>query len=156
MIYKAIDVANYVLGYYSKSFKENYPVCSYTSNLKLQKILYFLQANHLCTLRRKLFSDELKAVNFGILVQEVWDEYKVYGGGCIWLFSGNIEKYNNKIINRDKELINEMLDVFQPYSSNDLLEIMQRQTPWKNAYFKYLDNVVKDTDLINFFRNEKG
>ena len=41
MVYKAMEIANYVLGYYVIEKDD------FISNLKLQKVLYFLQANHL-------------------------------------------------------------------------------------------------------------
>lgn len=37
-MYRALDVANYVLAYYADN---NYELCSSISNLKLQKVLFF-------------------------------------------------------------------------------------------------------------------
>lgn len=85
-MYRALDVANYVLAYYSDKTEDNLPIYTGVSVYKLQKILYFLQANHLCNLNKSLFYDDMKAVGFGILVQEVFDEYKGYGGGTIYIY----------------------------------------------------------------------
>lgn len=153
-MYRALDVANYVLAYYSDKTKDNLPIYTGVSVYKLQKILYFLQANHLCVLNRSLFYDDMKAVGFGILVQEVFDEYKGYGGGTIYLSKNKIKKYENKIYNEDKESMNGMLDLLKNYSNIFLLEIIQRQTPWKNAYYKHDDKIIKNEDLIEFFSED--
>lgn len=161
MIYKAIDVANYVLAYYADKTEDNLPIYTGVSVYKLQKILYFLQANHLCNLNKGLFYDDMKAVGFGILVQEVFDEYKGYGGGTIYLSKNKIKKYENKIYNEDKELMNGMLDLLKNYSNSSLTDIIQRQTPWKNAYYnwkniycKHDEKIIKNEDLIEFFSED--
>lgn len=153
-MYRALDVANYVLAYYSDKTEDNLPIYTGVSVYKLQKILYFLQANHLCNLNKGLFYDDMKAVGFGILVQEVFDEYKGYGGGTIYISKNKIKKYENKIYNEDKELMNGMLDLLKNYSNSVLLEIIQRQTPWKNAYYKHDDKIIKNEDLIEFFSED--
>ena len=159
-MYRALDVANYVLAYYADN---NYELCSSISNLKLQKVLYFLQANHLCTLGKRLFLDELRAVDFGTLVKEVWDGYKIYGGSNILLQRKYIEEYKSRIHNEDKQIINEMLEELKPYSSDYLCKIITNQTPWKNAYYdynnksiycKHNNKFIKDKDLIEFFSKD--
>lgn len=158
-MYKALDVANYVLAYYADN--GSYELCSSISNLKLQKVLYFLQANHLCTVGEVLFSGELKAVNFGVLVKEVWDEYKMYGGASILFQRRYIEEYESRILNEDKQIINEMLEELRPYSSDYLRKIITNQTPWKNAYYdnkniycRHNKKIIKDKDLIEFFSED--
>ncbi len=60
-MYNALEIADYVLGYYS--FERDINI----SNLKLQKVLYFLQANHLVITGKPLFVDNIEARDFGQL-----------------------------------------------------------------------------------------
>lgn len=72
----------------------------------------------------------------------------------IYISKNKIKKYENKIYNEDKELMNGMLDLLKNYSNIVLLEIIQRQTPWKNAYYKHDDKIIKKEDLIEFFSED--
>jgi len=56
------------------------------SNLKLQKILYFIQAEFLVVKGIPCFEEEIIAWGFGPVVLEVYHEYKVYGAAGIPVF----------------------------------------------------------------------
>lgn len=72
MIYSALEVARYVIKY---SNDKRYGI----TNLKLQKILYLIQAYFL--IKGKLcFSDRIEAWNFGPVVPTVYREYKRFVG----------------------------------------------------------------------------
>lgn len=86
-MYNALEIADYVFGYYS--FERDINI----SNLKLQKVLYFLQANHLVITEKQLFVDNIEARDFGPVVYNAYQKYKIYGGGSI--------SYN--LIDKDRE-----------------------------------------------------
>lgn len=146
-MYSALDIANYVLGYYYEKNR----LC--ISNLKLQKILYFLQAEFLVSKKKPLFKDEIEAYGFGPVVYEVNKRYWIYGGTSIpYNLIDQNKTYKQKILNSDKKNINNMLDVLEDYSSPALLEIIHNQDPWKNSYHgngkrKFITN----EQLYNFF-----
>lgn len=75
-MYKAIDVAKYVINYMNE-------VGSPVSNLKLQKILYYIQAAMLVEKSRKCFEDPIMAWEFGPVVVPVYQKYREYGRGNI-------------------------------------------------------------------------
>ena len=150
MYYSANNVARYILGYYY--FKKK----SCCSNLKLQKILYFLQANHLVLTGKSLFEDKIEAENFGPVVRSVYDEYKIYGSGAIpFQFFKNNDNWNYQIYEKDSRLMNPLLDKLEKYSSTALLELIHNQTPWKKAYESYDDHIIKKEDLIDFFKERE-
>ena len=75
-MYSALDVLKYII----KRCNEN----GYTiSNLKLQKILYFVQAEFLVCTGRVCFPENIQAWDFGPVVSEVYHRYKVYGSANI-------------------------------------------------------------------------
>lgn len=129
-MYNAIEIANYVLGYYS--FEKNTNI----SNLKLQKVLYFLQANHLVVTGEQLFIDNIEAWDFGPVIYDVYQKYKIYGGGSIpYNLVDRGRTYSQFIHSDDRKVISELLDDLQNYSATDLLSIIHNQKPWKNAYY---------------------
>ena len=92
-MYSALDIANYVLGYYYEKNR----LC--ISNLKLQKILYFLQAEFLVSKKKPLFKDEIEAYGFGPVVYEVNKRYWIHGKIAITeMEKGNLSQMNNYII----------------------------------------------------------
>lgn len=64
-MYSAIDVARYIILYCKE---KEYPI----SNLKLQKLLYSVQAQFLITKRDPAFLEEIEAWDFGPVVPEVF------------------------------------------------------------------------------------
>lgn len=140
MVYKVLDVCRHVINY---SNEKDYGI----SNLKLQKILYFIQAYFLISTKVQCFEERIEAWDFGPVVPEAYREYKQFGSGDIPSISYIIKfnendiwqskatKYNDDVIlQEDKSRIESVVDKFADYSATDLVTITHAQTPWKNAY----------------------
>lgn len=139
--YNALDIADYIVKY-----EDANDHC--LNNLKLQKILYFLQAQFVVKFGKSLFDDDLVAWDFGPIVKSVYDNYKVYAGASIFV---NPRNYRNAYIAREhRELIDEFLEYVRPYSSTQLVHICHNQTPWKNARLRW-NNVISLDELKDFF-----
>lgn len=142
-MYSANNIANYILRYYhSKNI--------WISNLKLQKILYFLQAQFLVSKGVPLFSDPIQAVDWGTMVKSVYYNYRIFGSGSIPII--HEEKYPYYIDGDDMILINEVLDYVEPYSSTTLLGFIHNQMPWKKAYYNHR-GYISNHDLKEFFKD---
>ena len=78
MSYDVLEVCRHVINY---SNEQDYGI----SNLKLQKVLYFIQAYFLIdkTKNAPCFDDKIEAWNFGPVVPTAYHEYKQYGSGDI-------------------------------------------------------------------------
>ena len=143
MMYTANNVANFVLRYYNGKG-------IWINNLKLQKILYFLQAQFMVSRGYPLFSDPIQAVDWGPMVESVYHNYKMFGSASIPVIYE--EKYPYYMDGEDMVLIGEVLDYVEPYSATALLSFIHNQTPWKSAYYggnKYISNSA----LKEFFKN---
>ena len=141
MKYKALDVARYVIEYCKD---RGYIV----SNLKLQKILYFIQAEFLVNKNDVCFDDRIEAWDFGPVVPRVYQEYKCFG-------SNNIITRRREEIDieaNDRNMINGIVDVCAGYSATELVDITHRQTPWIAAYDKFQNNEISNESIKNFFR----
>ena len=77
MWYDALDVAKYII---TRCYEQGNPI----SNLKLQKILYFLWADFYRETRRYLFFDDICAWQLGPVVPKVYYEYCPHAGRPIF------------------------------------------------------------------------
>lgn len=142
-MYSALDIARYIINRYAEQD-------IFISNLKMQKILYFVQANFLVeTNGKKCFYEKIEAWSFGPIVPVVYRKYKIYGSSAIPsdLFYNDIDF----VAPRDAQLIDEMLDICKDFSATDLVNITHQQKPWKDAFAKGRNTEITSESLIDFF-----
>lgn len=158
-VYDVLDVARYVINYSNE--------CGYgISNLKLQKVLYFIQAYFLTGTDSKepCFSNRIEAWDFGPVVPKAYHEFKQYGSGnipkidsYIVFDSENIwnmhrEPYSSDVIaTDDRKIIAEIVDNFSNYSASDLVDLTHRQAPWRNAYIPYRNREITIDAIRGYF-----
>lgn len=124
MSYAALDVAKYVLDY---CLKAGTPI----SNLKLQKIMYFLQGEYFKSKSDSLFRENLCAWKFGPVVPEVYREFSVYGGNSI------LNNYDTDIEIEDQKIINPIIDQYREIPVWRLVEKTHEEgSPWHCAFTK--------------------
>lgn len=140
-MYDALDVAQYAIGYEASQRRS-------VSNLRLQKLLYFIQAQFLVSNGRPCFHDDIEAWDFGPVVPRVYHEYKVFGSSSIPL---PIRTGNYGILPDDRALINRMLDKCAQYSTTTLVSMTHNQKPWRDAYRRRFDNTITNQDMLAFF-----
>lgn len=148
MSYKVLDVCKYVIDY---SNKKEYGI----SNLKLQKILYFIQAYFLIKQpSRCCFDDKIEAWNFGPVVPKVYRKYKQFGSSDIpTIIDCEKSDSNNCITSDDKNLIKTVIDKFEDYSSTDLVDLTHKQSPWIDAYISHMNREIT-TEAIKAYFND--
>lgn len=123
MIYPAEAIAKYIIWH---EWEAKRPV----SNLRLQKLLYFVQAYCIATDGVPLFEDKMYGWDFGPVVESVWRKYRFYGSMII----ADIEDCSNAhIFKTDKERIDLMLEACSDKSNTELFDIASDQIPWKMA-----------------------
>lgn len=157
-MYDVLDVCRHVINY---SNDMDYGI----SNLKLQKVLYFIQAFFLISTPEPCFREKIEAWDFGPVVPEAYREYKHFGSSNIpkvtyFIDSGlkniwnlKVKRYvGDSISENDKKLINGVVDKFADYSATDLVLITHNQSPWKDAYVPHMNNEIT-TDAIKEYFN---
>lgn len=159
MVYNVMDVARYVINY---SNEQGYTI----SNLKLQKILYFIQAAFLVNRHEPCFYENIEAWDFGPVVPEVYQEFRMYGSNTIPYINSYIDLSNgiweskrkeysdNVFCSEDKAIINDMVDECSGYSAGQLVEITHNQDPWMKSYVKGWNNIITEDSIYNFFAKE--
>lgn len=118
------------------------------SNLKLQKMLYFIQAYFLKDTGSPCFADEIRAWDYGPVVPSVHRAYKLYGNANI-PDAGNRDAFAG-ISADDKLRLHAVIDSAAQYSAPSLAELTQRQAPWKAAYGKS-DNIIYPEAIKEYF-----
>lgn len=146
MSYKVLDVCKYVIDY---SNEKEYGI----SNLKLQKILYFIQAYFLIKQpSRCCFDDRIEAWDFGPVVPKAYRKYKQFGSSDIPTIMG-FEKSdsNGCITGDDKNLIKTVIDKFADYSATDLVGLTHNQSPWIDAYIPHMNREITPEAIKEYF-----
>ena len=117
------------------------------SNLKLQKILYFVQAEFLVAMNKACFPDDIEAWTHGPVVPAVYFNYMIFG-------STNIPDQGNDgfelITKQDKDHLDAIIDDAAKYSASWFEKITCRQHPWKNAC-KRNNKVIKQEEIKEYF-----
>lgn len=142
--YQVDTIANYVIRY---SNKHNLDV----SNLKLQKVLYFIQAQFLVNHDRPCFDAKIEAWSFGPVVPIIYNEYNFFGSTDINIVNKNV---NEIIDNTDKTSLDSVIERCSLFSNTRLAQITCRQVPWTNAFKMGKENEIKLTDLQEYFTED--
>ena len=121
------------------------------SNLKLQKLLYFVQAQFLVATGRPCFSEDIVAWGCGPVVPESYRVYSKYGSGSI----PRVEEERRGIIaDDDKEMINDIVDRLADYSASQLTTLSVRQEPWQAVYEHNRQKVISKKSIKEFFETD--
>ena len=143
-MYSAEIIAKYIIMRCNKLNKT-------ISNLKLQKILYFVQAEFLVARNVPCFSNTIEAWDFGPVVPDVYHRYKVYGSANI-PFNNQDEEF--PFSDEEKALIDGIVDECAKYPASVLVEITHRQAPWRDAYLPYCNAIISTSSIKPSFEEK--
>lgn len=142
-MYSALDIAAYIIAYCKSN---NFVI----SNLRLQKILYFIQAEFLVATGNPCFREDIQAWDFGPVIPEVYQVYKFYGSSNIPdVYDGS--NTFSFIKDKDKRIIQEMIEECNKFSAIELVNITHNQAPWKDVFIKYQNNKIENEEIRNYF-----
>ena len=144
MTYDALTISRYIIDF---SDRENFNI----SNLKLQKLLYFVQCHFLMQKNDICFKDNIEAWNLGPVIPSVYREYKKFGAGNIPSSYVHEKIKDDYIEFSDKELISDVVVRLSEYSAMDLVDITHRQAPWKDVYVQHENNEITIDSIRKYF-----
>ena len=122
-----MDIARYLL--WRGAQEEDNDV----SNMKLQKLLYYAQGFSLALNDRPLFAEDVVAWLHGPVVVEVYESYNCFGSAVIPAPHGFDP---NTIDAADRELLDEVFDIYGQFSAWRLREMTHEESPWKDTPHK--------------------
>ena len=157
-MYSAMKVARYIIAH-EKGCRRS------VTNLRLQKLLYFVQAQFLVERNEPCFDAEIEAWDFGPVVPSVYREFKVFGANEIPridfyydmnynsdTFLDKIEVTTENFDNQERIIIEKVIDAFGRLSANELVRLTHAQDPWKNAYKKNKNETIENESIKEYFK----
>lgn len=140
MAYSALEVAKYVIDHEHSNGRE-------ITNLRLQKLLYFVQAKVLVKKGYPCFDDEMEAWDFGPVVPAVYYAYKVFGSMDI------ISDDSYPVLNKQvSSCIDSILDYCKDFPTFQLVEITHKQAPWITARRMGQKSVISKNSIMEYFK----
>ena len=139
MAYNAIDIARKIV------CKTDVEHGDTISNLKLQKLLYYMQGFHLAFFNAPFFNESIEAWTYGPVVPVVFNEFKRFKQRAI-----NPENYQDTLVLTDEE--QQMFDMvygeYNRFSAVALMQMTHTEGPWKNHG---IGDVITNEELRSFF-----
>ena len=121
-MYSAVDVAKYIVSYSTQQGKS-------ISNLKLQKMLYYLWVDYYKSTGRELYVDDICAWQFGHVVPDVYYEFCSYAGTPI------SKEFASPISDDDRITLNGIINKYLYKTAHMLVDMTHEQgSPWNTVY----------------------
>ncbi|WP_373261918.1 Panacea domain-containing protein [Hungatella hathewayi] len=151
-------IASYIINY---SFDQGFPV----TNLKLQFLLYYIQANSLVMRNRRFYDEDILKYRFGPAVKSVYNTYRKFVDKeierqnfteIIEVVDGYLKKVHkvnsyDDYSEEDKQLMNQIIQKYKDLSDWQISDLVKQDQPWKQAK-EYLD-VICDNWIIEYFKS---
>jgi len=135
---KAIIVAKYFI-------RKNKEDEKGLDKLKLQKLLYYAQAWNLVINKEPLFSEKIEAWIHGPVVPEVWQHFKDIDFNN--LNCEIPEKEFDVFAEKEKEVLEEIWQVYGKYDGEYLEVLTHNETPWQEARRGLADNQSSQNEI---------
>ena len=156
--YSAEIIAIHIINYANKTGKS-------CSNLKLQKLLYYLQMYFFSKTNKLLFKEDIEAWGIGPIIPVVYEKYKIFGTMSISkitsyvdldydsdTFMKKVDVTGGEILWNDQVIINEFLDCYLNYNSAYLLSESQKSDPWLDYYVEDKKEIIPKKELKVYAR----
>lgn len=143
--YTADNVAKYLIYLASRELVGDNQEREGITNLKLQKVLYFVQAYYLAKLNRPIFSDNIEAWEYGPVVPSIYRKYRSNVSNPIIL-----EEDKSSLSEEDKKMVRKIWDTFGGYSASRLVDITHAHSPWKEAN-KTSSQIISHKSLKEYY-----
>lgn len=118
------------------------------TNLKLQKLLYYVQGYHLAFFGEKLFSHDLEAWTYGPVVPHVYHRFKDNRSYGIML---DPEEFKEVELSADQEdMFDQVMSEYGKFSAIKLMEMTHKESPWKEATDKP-GKIISPDSMKKFF-----
>ena len=114
------------------------------SNLKLQKLLYYIQGFSLAIYGKPMFKEDIVAWEYGPVVKEVYYKFNKFGSDAIKIPENNIELTKN-----EKSLIIDVWKVYGQFSAWKLRDMTHNEIPWKETK---RNEIISHAVLKSFFK----
>lgn len=142
MTYSALDIADYVVNYCHTLERS-------ISNLKLQKILYYIQGNSLKYTNAPIISEDFYVWQHGPVIPEVYYKFSKYAASSIKAQQNenlkNLDELSQNVIKYTTE---QLID----HGAWELVQKTHEEDPWKYNYEVYgYKSIIPLGSMQNYF-----
>lgn len=116
------------------------------TNLKLQKVLFYIQMESLQKYNEPAFTDELEAWRHGAVCYKVYDYFKKYIVHDIKVSDPMVQKLYFPINKQLDEVINDVVKNTLEYEPWKMVELSQQKV-WKDVYIPDSNNLITKHNL---------
>lgn len=157
----ASKLAKYVISYVFYNAEDQY---KRITNLKLQKILYYIEGYFMAKYGYSLYPALIEAWRFGPVLPSVYYEYSIFGADPIVLSEEEMSKaeadFKSSIKDsKQRALINHVIDKKMNMDVWQLVEATHREAPWKDAIAKQDGNespvIITKRKMMEYFKSLK-
>ena len=120
-------VADYILGKIDPEAGDS------ITNLKLQKLVYYVQAWHLALKDTPAFHEPVEAWAHGPVVRPLYARFADYGWQAVDPTHRETDP-DHALSKGTRELIDEVWEVYGDYSGSELEALTHSEDPWKEVY----------------------
>lgn len=119
-----IDLSNYVIRYLKRKGQN-------INHLKLQKLLYYIEAWNMVFLDGQIFSDDIEAWQHGPVVRSVWDYFKKHS--ILYDELPVCETCDCIMSDEQRDVVNDVLDEYGDKTGYYLENLTHSEEPWRRA-----------------------
>lgn len=120
----ALDIAKYLL-----ELAEREPEPELISNLRLQKLLYYVQGWHLAQHRRPIFAESIEGWKHGPVVRNVYRSLKGQDRDSVTSAQLN----GQPLPIHEQVFVDSIWEAYKGYSASRLYQMTHREQPWIEA-----------------------
>lgn len=121
------------------------------SNLKLQKLLYYMQGFHIAVFDAKLFENDIEAWQYGPVVRDMYFHFKEFGKSSITLTD---DATIAEMTDEEEELFNEVLAEYSQFSAIKLMNMTHDELPWEKTFNETPQGVITYQLMSDFFKTQ--
>lgn len=146
MSYKSLDIANKILA--MPTYIDDGELIS---NLKLQKLLYYVQGFNLACFGEPLFDEGIEAWQYGPVVPSVYNHFSEYGSNGIAIDKNKVSIINLK--EAEENLFDRVYKIYNEFSAIGLMNLTHSESPWKSTPTgKGRAHIISEKKLSAFFK----
>ena len=138
--YNVFKLSDYIIKFHHENGKM-------INNLRLNGILYFLQAYFLQQTDNVCFVEELEARDYGPVVPAVYSKYSKFGVDDI---PDNKDSEDPGFTPADRKLVHELLEFTGRMSNSQITNIIHDQRPYRHARDSH-GKVIRPEKLRSYF-----
>lgn len=143
MSYPVLHIANKIIA------NTNVEEGELISNLKLQKLLYYVQGFNLAIFDKPLFDEDIEAWMYGPVVASVYQNFNKFGSTAI-----TIDKTDSiaSLSPEEEELFREVLLEYGQFSAIKLMNMTHEETPWRVTFYEQPKSVISNDLISDYFK----